>query len=94
MIEQLPELRPSLIRITMHPGRQRAELETLSDSGFEFPSTNYRRVNGSDYRFVWGAADGPHLDGDYASSIVKVDIPSRDPAGFHGSFIRYRDAQY
>jgi beta,beta-carotene 9',10'-dioxygenase len=74
MVEQLPDLRPSLARIVMRPGRQRAELELLSDIGFEFPSTNYRRVNGGDYRFAWGAADGPRADGGYASSIVKVDL--------------------
>jgi beta,beta-carotene 9',10'-dioxygenase len=74
MVEQLPDLRPSLVRMVMRPGKARAELETLSDAGFEFPSTNYRRVNGRDYRFVWGAADGPQPDGSYASPIVKVDL--------------------
>src|SRR5262249_16601111 len=76
MVDQLPDLRPSLTRIVMRPGKARAELETLSDAGFEFPSTNYRRVNGRNYRFVWGAADGPQPDGSYASSIVKVDLES------------------
>lgn len=74
MVQQLPELRPTLVRLVMRPGRRRAAYETLSDAGFEFPSTNYRRVNGEDYRFVWGAADGPQPDGSYASSVVKVDL--------------------
>lgn len=74
MVEQLPDLRPSLVRLIMTPGKVRAEVETRSDAGFEFPSTNYRRVNGRDYRFVWGAADGPRADGSYASSLVKVDL--------------------
>lgn len=74
MAEQLPDLRPSLIRLVMHPGRRRAELIRLSDTGFEFPSTHYRRVSGSDYQYAWGAADGPQASGMYASSIVKVDI--------------------
>lgn len=74
MVEQLPDLRPSLVRFIMRPGRRRAEREALSDVGFEFPSTSYRRVNGADYQFCWGAADGPQTDGSYASSIVKVDV--------------------
>jgi beta,beta-carotene 9',10'-dioxygenase len=74
MVKKLPDLRPSLVRIVMRSGRERAELETLSETGFEFPSTNYRRVNGGDYRFAWGAANGPEADGGYDSSIVKVDV--------------------
>ena len=74
MAEQLPDLRPSLVRLTMRRGSRRAEVEVLSDTGFEFPSTSYRRVNGRDYRLVWGAADGPRGDGTYGSSIVKVDV--------------------
>jgi beta,beta-carotene 9',10'-dioxygenase len=82
MVEQLPDLRPSLLRMVMRPGKARAELETLSDAGFEFPSTNYRRVNGSQYRFVWGAADGPQPDGSYASAIVKVDLRTESSRTF------------
>jgi carotenoid cleavage dioxygenase-like enzyme len=66
----------------MHPGRQRASVETLSDAGFEFPSTNYRQANGSDYCFAWGAADGPQAAGGYASAIVKVDVRTRDANTF------------
>jgi beta,beta-carotene 9',10'-dioxygenase len=82
MVEQLPDLRPSLVRLVMRPGRRRAEREKLSDAGFEFPSTNYRRVNGGDYRFVWGAADGPRPDGSYASSVVKVDVRTGASSAF------------
>ncbi|MET0595626.1 MAG: carotenoid oxygenase family protein, partial [Polyangiaceae bacterium] len=82
MIERLPDLRPSLVRITMHPGRRRAERQTLSDTGFEFPSTNYRKVNGRDYRFAWGAADGPGANGGYGSSIVKIDVQSGESSAF------------
>ena len=82
MVEQLPDLRPSLVRMVMTPGKARAELETLSDTGFEFPSTNYRRVNGSNYRFAWGAADGPQPDGSYASAIVKLDLRTEKSSAF------------
>ncbi|GAA0766487.1 carotenoid oxygenase family protein [Ideonella azotifigens] len=79
MVERLPDLRPSLVRITMRPGQPRAELQTLSEAGFEFPCIHYHRHSGSDYRFAWGAADGPATNdgsGGYASSIVKVDLHS------------------
>ena len=71
---QLPDLRPSLVRLTMRPGTERATYEKLSDVGFEFPSTSYRRTNGHDYQFVWGAADGPAAAASYTSSLVKIDI--------------------
>jgi beta,beta-carotene 9',10'-dioxygenase len=82
LVEELPDLRPSLVRMVMRPGKARAEVETLSEAGFEFPSTNYRRVNGKDYRFVWGAADWPQPDGGYASSIVKVDLRAEESKAF------------
>jgi carotenoid cleavage dioxygenase-like enzyme len=82
MVEQLPDLRPSLVRMVMRSGAARAELETLSDVGFEFPSTNYRRVNGRGYRFAWGAADGPQRDESYASSIIKVDLQTATSRAF------------
>jgi len=82
MVATLPDLRPSLVRLVMRPGRRRAEREKLSDAGFEFPSINYRRVSGKDYRFVWGAADGPQADGGYASSVVKVDVRTGASSAF------------
>ncbi|APR77976.1 15,15' beta carotene dioxygenase [Minicystis rosea] len=82
MVEQLPDLRPSLVRLRMQPGRARADVEKLSDVGFEFPSTNYRRVNGRDYRYAWGAADGPRANAEYGSSIVKVDVHTGTAAEF------------
>ena len=82
MVDQLPDLRPSLVRLVMRPGRTRAEREALSDVGFEFPSTNYRRVNGSSYRFAWGASDGPEAASTYSSSIVKVDVRTGKSSAF------------
>ncbi|HEX2672847.1 MAG TPA: carotenoid oxygenase family protein [Polyangiaceae bacterium] len=86
MVAKLPELRPSLVRLVMRRGRRRAEREQLSDAGFEFPSTNYRRVSGRDYQFVWGAADGPQAEGGYASSVVKVDVRT-------GAFSAFSDGE-
>ncbi|WP_437535027.1 carotenoid oxygenase family protein [Sorangium sp. So ce726] len=82
MVDKLPDLRPSLLRLVMRPGRARAHVEKLSDVGFEFPSTNYRRVSGSDYGFAWGASDGPHTDRKYPSSIVKVDLRDGKSSAF------------
>jgi carotenoid cleavage dioxygenase-like enzyme len=74
MAAELPDLRPSLIRIVMRPGIERATVEKLSDVGFEFPSTHYKLVGGRPYRFAYGASDGPHAGGTYPSAIVKVDL--------------------
>jgi beta,beta-carotene 9',10'-dioxygenase len=82
MLAQLPDLRPSLVRISMRPGVERASIETLSDVGFEFPSTNYRLVSGRPYRFAWGASDSPRADGEYASAIVKVDLQTGTSTSF------------
>lgn len=73
MAAELPDLRPSLLRVVMRPGVERATVEKLSDVGFEFPSTNYQRVSGRPYRLVYGASDGYHAGGAWSSAIVKVD---------------------
>jgi carotenoid cleavage dioxygenase-like enzyme len=70
----LPDLRPSLVRVRMQRGVREANVEKLSDQGFEFPATSYRRANGQDYRFVWGAANAPGAPEAYGSSILKVDV--------------------
>jgi carotenoid cleavage dioxygenase-like enzyme len=82
MITELPELRPSLVRIIARPGVERATVEKLSDCGFEFPSTNYQAVSGRPYRFAYGASDGHQADGAYASAIVKVDIATGTSTSF------------
>lgn len=74
MLERLPDLRPRLTRIVMRPGRPRALVETLSETGFEFPRTNERRASGRAYRYAWGASNGPRPDGGYGSSVVKIDL--------------------
>ena len=82
MAAELPELRPSLVRITMRPGVERATVEKLSDVGFEFPSTNYPRASGRPYRFAYGASDGHKTGGAYTSAIVKVDTGTGHAASF------------
>ena len=82
MIAELPDLRPSLVRIVMRPGVERATVEKLSDVGFEFPSTNYKRVSGRPYRFAYGASDGHRAGGAYSSAIVKVDIETGGSTSF------------
>lgn len=88
MIAQLPDLRPALRRIVLRPGVERAEIETLSDVGFEFPSIHHARVGGMPYRFVYGASDGPRPDGKYGSVVVKTDITTGRVESFQeGSYI-------
>ncbi len=82
MRADLPELRPSLMRVVMRPGVERATIEKLSDVGFEFPSTHYKRVSGRPYRFAYGASDGHRAGGAYASEIVKVDIQTGTSKSF------------
>jgi carotenoid cleavage dioxygenase-like enzyme len=82
MISELPDLRPSLVRISMRPGVERATVEKLSDVGFEFPSTNSRLVSGRPYHFAWGASDAPQAGGAYASAIVKVDLETGAATSF------------
>jgi beta,beta-carotene 9',10'-dioxygenase len=83
MVKERPDLRPSLMRITMRPGVERASIEKLSDVGFEFPSTNYKAVSGRSYRFAYGAADGPDARGAYPSAIVKVDLETGRATSFN-----------
>ncbi|HEY4368761.1 MAG TPA: carotenoid oxygenase family protein [Steroidobacteraceae bacterium] len=82
MIAELPNLRPSLIRLVMRPGVERATVEKLSDVGFEFPSTNYKLAAGHPYRFAYGASDGYRAGGAYSSAIVKVDIDTGRSTSF------------
>ena len=83
MIEVLPDLRPSLMRIVMRPGVERAAIEKLSDVGFEYPSTHYKRVSGRPYRYAYGASDGPWSQSAYPSAIVKADIETGKSSSFH-----------
>jgi beta,beta-carotene 9',10'-dioxygenase len=82
MAAALPDLRPSLVRIVMRPGVERATVEKLSDVGFEFPSTNYKLASGHPYRFAYGASDGYQSGSAYASAIVKVDIETGKSTSF------------
>jgi carotenoid cleavage dioxygenase-like enzyme len=61
-------LAPSIVRYTMTPGREHAEVQTLLAEGFEFPSVNYRRKNGMRHSFSWGT----RIEGTQ-STIVKLD---------------------
>jgi len=82
MLARLPDLRPTLLRIVMRQGVQRATVERLGDAGCEFPTTNYKRVNGRPYRYAYGAANWPEGDHAYASSVVKTDLETGTSASF------------
>jgi len=82
MIDHLPDLRPSLVRLVLRRGQRYVRPQRLSDTRFEFPATNERRVNGGNYTYAWGAADRPCMDGRYTSSLVKVDVRSGRAVAF------------
>jgi len=82
MMAGLPDLRPALLRIVMRQGVARATVEKLGDTGFEFPSTNYKRVNGRAYRYAYGAANWPEAGQAYASAVVKVDLDTGAATSF------------
>ncbi|CAN5511897.1 carotenoid oxygenase family protein [soil metagenome] len=69
----LPELRPKPTRLVLRRGRTEATVELLSDGGFEFPSVDYRRNGGADYRVAWGADTAPKGNG-YESALVKLSV--------------------
>jgi len=68
----------------MRSGVERATVEKLSDVGFEFPSTNYKRVSGRPYRMVYGASDGYQAGSAWSSAIVKVDTETGASKSFSG----------
>jgi beta,beta-carotene 9',10'-dioxygenase len=75
----LPELVPSLVRWTVRPGLEPAQVETLLERGFEFPSLSYRRVNGQRHRVAFGlrvtrAREGTAGAGDPRSTIVRLEL--------------------
>lgn len=82
MLAGLPDLRPALLRIVIRQGVARARVETLGDAGFEFPTTNYKRVNGHPYRYAYGAANRPQAGLAYASRVVKVDLDTGKSSSF------------
>jgi len=82
MLAELPDLRPALLRIVMRQGVARARVEKPGEAGFEFPATNYKRVNGRPYRYVYGAANWPDARHTYASALVKTDLDAGQSASF------------
>lgn len=82
MVAELPDLRPTLLRIVMRQGVARARIEKPGEAGFEFPATNYKRVNGRAYRYVYGAANWPDAGHAYASALVKTDLDTGRSTAF------------
>lgn len=70
------------LRIVMRQGVARARVEKPGEAGFEFPATNYKRVNGRAYRYVYGAANWPDAGHAYASALVKTDLDTGRSTAF------------
>jgi len=82
MVDRLPDLRPALLRIVMRPGVDRAVTGKVSDTGFEFPTINYRHASGRAYRHAYGAANGPGAGHACTSAIVKNDVETGGTASW------------
>ncbi len=62
------------VRARMTPGKRHAQLTTLSDARFEFPSIAYRAQHGHAYQTAWGASLLDDGRGGMATDIVRVDL--------------------
>lgn len=62
------------VRARMKPGARHAELTTLSDARFEFPSISYRAQHGHAYETAWGASILDDGRGELATEVVRVDL--------------------
>ena len=68
-----PDLRARPLRLVLRHGTEAARVEPLGDTGFEFPSIDYRRSGGVPYGCTFGASNGPSAEG-YASAVVRLDV--------------------
>ncbi|MET0343218.1 MAG: carotenoid oxygenase family protein [Polyangiales bacterium] len=78
----LPTLSTRYVRARMRPGKKHAELTTLSDARFEFPSIPYRAQHGHAYETAWGASLLEDGHGGIATEIVRVDLARASVARF------------
>jgi carotenoid cleavage dioxygenase-like enzyme len=65
----LSPLAPSIVRYTMTPGREHAEVETLLEHGFEFPTVSYKKRSGQRHQLAWGA----RIEAGGASEVLRLD---------------------
>ncbi len=65
----LSPLAPSIVRYTMTPHREHAEVDVLLQDGFEFPSVSYRKRNGQRHQLAWGA----RIEAGGASEVIRLD---------------------
>lgn len=68
-----PRARPRLRRYRIGLDGDTAEREFTSDEGFELPRINYRRSNGRDYRFAYGASYAG-AESSWFDRLVKIDL--------------------
>ena len=84
----LPALTPRFVRARLSPGKRHAEVTTLSDARFEFPSIAYRSQHGRAYSTVWGASVLPEA-GTTGSEIVRIDLARDAVARFSEPGVTY-----
>lgn len=78
----LSPLAPSIVRYTMTPGREHADVQVLLAHGFEFPTVSYRKRNGQRHQLAWGA----RIEGSGASEVLRLDA--------NGEVRRYVDPEF
>jgi carotenoid cleavage dioxygenase-like enzyme len=85
----LPPFLPRFVRARLSPGKRHAELELLSEQGFELPNIAYRKQHGERYDTVWGAALAEDGKQGWSSEIVRVDLGKATVARFSESQMTY-----
>jgi carotenoid cleavage dioxygenase-like enzyme len=69
------DLRAKPMRFTLRHSSDEARTDPLGEADFEFPAIPYRRLGGSDYRFAWGASNGP-MNGSNKSEVIRLETAS------------------
>jgi beta,beta-carotene 9',10'-dioxygenase len=85
----LPPFLPRFVRARLSPGKRHAELELLSEQGFELPNIVYRAQQAQRYDTVWGAALADDGQRGWSSEIVRVDLASDRVARFSDPQMTY-----
>jgi beta,beta-carotene 9',10'-dioxygenase len=64
-------------RFTIIPKNHTVSSERMVEAPIELPRTNYERVNGKEYQFVYAAGSSPKQPEEFLDRLVKVDAVHR-----------------
>jgi beta,beta-carotene 9',10'-dioxygenase len=85
---ELPAMTPRYVRARLRPGAKRAELELLSNQGFDFPAIAYRREHGKPYQQAWGVSLYA-ADAGWQSQLVRVSTTGSEVRSFAERDVTY-----